>query len=209
MLEKQHTKKSGKMFPGLEQLFGSKTRFSLLKLFCRDAERQYFMRELARLADNQLNAVRREVVNLENVGIIREITGSDTKKRFYKLNTNFILINELSSLITRSELLVKKNLVERIKDFGSIDLCILTGSLLNIQAPCDILIVGRVNKEELEKLIKKFEAEMDKSIAYTVFSPEEYKQRKALTDKFLFSILENKKMVVVDKHEEFSDERIM
>lgn len=205
MPKKRGAKATGKTFSGLEQIFGSKTRFVLLKLFCRNPEREYFVRELARLLNNQLNSVRREVANLEHIGIIQEMATDDPKKKFYRLNTNFVLINEVSSLITKSELLAEKNLVGRIKEIGSVDLCILTGALLGVESPCDILIVGKVARDELAQLIKKFEIELDKPIAYTILAPEEYKQRKALTDKFLFSVLENKKMVPIDKYGEFTE----
>lgn len=204
MPKKSNAKKQKKTFSNLEQLFGSKTRFSLLKLFCAEQDKKYFMRELARLSNNQLNAVRREVANLERIGLIAEITGEDAKKRFYKLNTNFILANEIISLVSKSGLLAEKNLIGRMKNLGGVDLCILTGIFSNVQSPCDILVVGRINKEELARLIKEFELELQKSVAYAVFSPEEYKQRKSLTDKFLFSLLESKKMVAVDKYDEFT-----
>lgn len=162
------------------------------------------MRELARLSNNQLNAIRREVANLERIGLISEITGEDAKKKFYQLNTNFVLANEVISLIVKSGLLVEKNLIGRIKNLGGVDLCVLTGIFSNVQSPCDILIVGKINKEELARLLREFELELQRPIAYTVLSPEEYKQRKSLTDKFLFSILESKKMVAVDRYEEFA-----
>lgn len=204
MPKKSVAKEKSKTFSGLEQIFGSKTRFTLLKLLCRNPEKEYFLRELARLLNSQLNSVRREVANLESVGIVHETTTTDPKKKFYKLNTNFVLIKEISSLITKSELLAEKNLVGHIKEMGNIDLCILTGALLGVESPCDILLVGRVAKEELARLIKKFEIELDKAIAYTILTPDEYKQRKALTDKFLFSVLESKKMVPIDKYGEFA-----
>lgn len=207
MKKNDNAEKHGKTFAGLEQLFGSKTRFGLLKLFCQDKERRFFMRELARLADNQLNAVRREVANLESIGIIREMESDDPKKKFYQLNTNFVLIDEVSSLITKSELLAEKNLVSQITNMGSVDLCILTGALLGVQAPCDVLVVGKVNKDALGNIIRKFEMEMGKPIAYAILAPEEYKQRKALTDKFLFGILESKKVVAVDRMGEFAYEK--
>lgn len=207
MSKNDRVRKKDKTFAGLEQLFGSKTRFGLLKLFCQDKERRFFMRELARLANNQLNAVRREVANLEGVGIIREMESDDPKKKFYQLNTNFVLIDEVVSLITKSEFLAEKNLVNSITNMGSIDLCILTGALLGVQAPCDILVVGKMNKDALGGIIRKFEVEIGRPIAYAVLAPEEYKQRKALTDKFLFGILESKKVVAVDRMDEFAYEK--
>jgi len=198
-------KTGGKTFAGLEQIFGSKTRFGLLKLFYNEPEKDFFMRELARLLDNQLNAVRREVANLEKMGILKETAGDDPKKKFYRLNTDFTLHAELSALIIKSELLAEKSLVELLNTVPGIDLCVFTGALLNTEAPCDILIVGRVNKNDLEKIIRQFEKDSNKILNYAVFTPEEYKQRKALTDKFLFGIFDSKKMITIDKFGELSE----
>ncbi|MBU1179432.1 hypothetical protein KJ885_00640 [Patescibacteria group bacterium] len=209
MAKKRKTGHKGgeKSLSGLEQLFGSKTRFGLLKIFCQNTENKFFVRELARLTNNQLNAVRREVANLEGLGVIKEVVDSDTKKKFYKSNSNFILFNEINSLISKSKLLTEKKLVDHLNDLGNIELCVLSGSLAGEKnSPCDILIIGRINKDTLANTIGKFEKEINRPIIYTVFSPEDYKQRKSLTDKFLFSVLEGKKIVAIDKNEEFADE---
>ena len=54
----------------LEQLFGSKTRVKLLQLFLNNPKKDYYLRQLAREIKGQLNSVRREVNNLEKIGII-------------------------------------------------------------------------------------------------------------------------------------------
>ena len=63
----------------------------------------------------------------------------------------------------------------------------------------DILIVGKVNRNKLKRLINKFRKEMDKRIRYTVMSKKEFEYRNDLTDKFLYHILENRKIVITDK----------
>ena len=63
----------------LEQLFGSKTRTKLMKLFLLNPEQIYFIRELTRVIDTQINSVRRELDNLEHCGLIRVVPASDPK----------------------------------------------------------------------------------------------------------------------------------
>lgn len=202
--KKNGTKTVPQNFNSLEQFFGSKTRFWLLKTFCEQPEKEFFVRELARLVDNQLNAVRREIANLADLGIIKEGANKDLKKRFYRLNTNFILVDEISSLLSKSDLLAEKKLIDFIATLGNLDLCILTGRLVGEKnAPCDVLLVGRVDRAALARAVQGFEREVGKTVAYTIFSPEEYRQRKSLTDKFLFNVFEGKKIVVADKYGEF------
>jgi len=192
---------------GIEQLFGSKTRFWLLKTFCGQPEKEFFVRELARLVNNQLNAVRREIANLAGMGIVKEGESKDQKKKFYKLNTNFILFNEINALLSKSDLLAEKRLIDFISTLGNLDLCILTGRLAGEKdAACDLLIVGRINRVALAKAVQEFEREADRAIVYAIFTPEEYQQRKALTDKFIFNIFEGKKIVIADSYGEFSHE---
>jgi hypothetical protein len=44
----------------IEQLFGSKTRVKLLKLFFSNPNRSFYVREITRTIDEQINSVRRE-----------------------------------------------------------------------------------------------------------------------------------------------------
>lgn len=194
-------------FCGIEQLFGSRTRFLMLRLFCASSDQKFFVRELARQMNGQLNAVRREIDNLVRIGVIVEAENQDAKKKFYRLNTKFVLSAELGALIGGSELLAKKQLVDMLQEIANIDLCILTGGLVGAKTPCDILIVGHIKKDALAKIVQMAELEIGKPISYTVFSPEEYRQRKMLTDKFLYAILDEKKMVAIDKGGEFEEER--
>ena len=58
----------------LEKLFGSKTRTKLLSLFFGNPERSFYVREMTRVIEEQINSVRRELLNLEGIGIIKNET---------------------------------------------------------------------------------------------------------------------------------------
>jgi DNA-binding transcriptional ArsR family regulator len=67
-----------------EQLFGSKTRAKLLELFVTNPGRAFFVREITRRVDEQINSVRRELANLQDVGIVT--SENKDNKLFYKAN---------------------------------------------------------------------------------------------------------------------------
>ncbi len=71
----------------IEQLFGSKTRVKLLQLFYSNPNRSFFVREITRKIDEQINSVRRELSNLLNVGIITSETNNN--KLYYEVNQKF------------------------------------------------------------------------------------------------------------------------
>ena len=67
-----------------EKLFGSKTRAKLLNLFFENPEKSFYVREMTRVIDEQINSVRRELLNLEKIGIIKNETFDN--KVYYSAN---------------------------------------------------------------------------------------------------------------------------
>jgi len=62
----------------LGHLFGSKSRVKILKLFLLHPGEKYYIRQIARDLDLQLNSVRRELENLEDFGLL--VSGSAMDK---------------------------------------------------------------------------------------------------------------------------------
>jgi predicted transcriptional regulator len=192
----------------LEQLFGSKSRARLLGLFLENSEQSFFVRELTRKIDDQLNSVRRELQNLIELGLVLENRGGaagrgralSERKKFYVANTNFLLFHDLRNLFRKIQILLKQNLVQEIKARGDVDLLIFTGRFVdNTNVQTDILIVGSIDQKSLQKVVSEFEAELGYEINYTLMPREEFNYRRQITDRFLFAILEGEKVVMVDK----------
>jgi DNA-binding transcriptional ArsR family regulator len=182
----------------LEQLFGSRTRVKLLRLFLSEPEKLYFVREITRMIDERINSVRRELKNLEDMGLV--ISQDKDQKRYYQANSSFILFPELRGLILKAQVILEDKLVSDIKALGNIQYMVLTGFFVGIQDnSTDILLVGKINREKLTRLMDKFEKFFNRGINYTVMTTKEYKYRRDLTDRFLYDILENKNIVMIDK----------
>ncbi len=182
----------------LEQLFGSITRVKLLRLFYSNPDQSYFVRELTRKIDQRINSVRQELKNLEALGIVEQV--EKNRKKYYTLVKNFPLYHELKSLILKAQLLVEKDFAQSISQMGQIKYLVLTGQFIGRDdAPTDMLVVGKVNRLKLKRLLHKFQQYFDQDINYTVLSSKEFEYRRQLTDRFLYNILENKKIVVIDK----------
>ncbi len=193
----------------LEQLFGSKTRARLLALFLQHSEQAFFVRELTRRIDAQLNSVRRELQNLVELGIIIEkidqpvsktVARLGEKKKFYIVNPKFVLFEDLRSLFSKSSIFLKNNLVQEIDEKGEIAYLAFTGRFVGVSdLPTDILIVGTVDQKALQKVVSQCESEMGHEINYTLMPKEEFLYRRQVTDRFLFSILEGEKIVMIDR----------
>lgn len=194
----------------LEQLFGSKTRVSLLRLFLNNPEKYFYVREMTRNLSLHLNSIRRELSNLEKIGIISSHTKKDLEKevekklkdnkKYYKLNNSFVFVEELKSLLVKAQLILEKSLIRKIEKLGSISYFLLSGVFVGREdAPADLLVVGKANRLKFQRLINSFEKELGKQINYTILSKSDFQYRKDVTDKFLYDLLEGKNLVVVDK----------
>lgn len=207
----------------LEHIFGSKTRLKILNLFLKNPKSNYYIRQIARDTGSQLNAVRREVLNLLNFGIIKPIKTPSQKmeglkgrgfsnmqeslKKYLTANLDFALYHELRSLLLKSQLLIEENFVKKIQSIANLSLIIFTGILVGRDdAKTDMLLVGNADRKKLLSCIGKFEKILKRPIRYTFMTPSEYKYRKDVTDKFLYDILENKKIVILDKMQNIESE---
>ena len=83
---------------GLEKLFGSKTRTKLLALFFSNPSQSYYVREITRVIGEQINSVRRELLNLDSVGIIKNDTFDN--KVYYSANMKHPYSKPLVDLFT-------------------------------------------------------------------------------------------------------------
>ncbi|MCK5320729.1 hypothetical protein KAJ61_05075 [Candidatus Parcubacteria bacterium] len=121
-------------------------------------------------------------------------------KKYYQVNTNFVLYEEIRTLIIRAQLLYEKDFVEKLQTAGKPKLLILTGLFVNDDnAQVDLLVVGRLNKGKLIKQINNLEKELGIEVNFTIMDLKEFKYRRDITDVFLYEILEGKKLVVIDE----------
>jgi DNA-binding transcriptional regulator YhcF (GntR family) len=183
----------------LEQIFGSKVRVKLLKLFLNQQEdREFYVRELARTLGDHLNSVRRELENLEDLGLL--VFQERDKKKFYSINKDFVLVPELKALLLKSHELGEQKLIGQLEKIGTLDLLVLTGLFVGqVESPVDIFMVGRIPKSKIERLIKVYEKESNKDLRYAVMGKKEFQHRVELGDRFIFTLLNGRKIMVVNR----------
>ena len=194
----------------LEHIFGSNARVALLRIFLNNPDKFFFVRQLTRTLKMHLNSIRRELTNLEQIGIIRLHTKEDLEKeagkklkdnkKYYKLNNSFIFTDELRSILIKAHIILEQDLATKVEKLGGAKLFLLSGVFVGRKdAPADLLIVGKVGKIKLAKLISSFESELDCEINYTIITLDDFNYRLDVADKFIYDLLENKNFIVCDK----------
>ena len=205
-------------------LFGSKTRVKLLKLFLANVDDAYYVRELTRMTQGQINAIRRELENLMKIGIVEIDTEQNKKleieelkaggvikkgisgmeKKYYRLNKDFVLYEELRKMFNKLRAIDKDTFVRQVDTLGDVRYLTLTGIFTGDESvPIDLLIVGDLDTKRLSELVKGLGEDMPREINYTYLTTEEFLYRREVVDKFIYGILENKNNIVfIDRFNE-------
>ncbi len=192
----------------IEQLFGSKTRVKLLKLFYGNPSRAYYVREITRKIDEQINSVRRELSNLLSVGIITSDTTNN--KLYYEVNQKYEYYNPLLAIFGGKKDKIASTVngeensgaEEEFKSLGHVDLVVFSGQFTrDTSSPVDVLIVGNVNKNAVDKYIAGLEEEEGgKDISYTVMNLDDFNYRNQIRDRFITRVINSKNLVLLDRH---------
>lgn len=191
-----------------EHLFGSKTRVKLLSLFLNNPDRAYYVREITRKIDEQINSVRRELSNLLSIGIIR--SDSNNNRLYYEVNQKYEYYPELRRIfmdlpIKNKELTETKEedqIAKKLRTTGTVQLAFLTGSFVrNPHIGIDLIIMGDVNRTKVAHVVSELEREVGRELDYAIFTPEEYDYRLNLNDRFLADVIDAKKIVIIDADE--------
>lgn len=192
----------------IEQLFGSKTRVKLLQLFYSNPNRSFYVREITRKIDEQINSVRRELSNLLSIGIIT--SDNTNNKLYYEVNQKYEYYRPLQEIFgggvkkASSRVTVDQELTEAdndLKSIGHIDLAVYTGQFTRDDtAGIDFLVVGDINPTALQKYVDELESKEGKSLRYTFMTLPDFRYRQQIHDRFAVGVIQSKKQILVDVH---------
>lgn len=198
----------------VEQLFGSKTRVKLLQLFFSNPNRSFYVREITRKIDEQINSVRRELANLLSIGIIS--SDNNNNRLYYEVNQQYEYYQALSAIFGKGSpkmlAAVGKEITPQedddlaaLKKVGNVELALLTGQFTRDESTgVDMLVVGDVNQTKLNKYISEMEAKEGKEIRFVAMDGKEYQYRDQVNDRFLSKLKVAKKQILIDKHKRYT-----
>ena len=188
----------------IDALFGSKTRVKLLHLFLNNPNRAFYVREITRKIDEQINSVRRELANMLSVGIIK--SDSSNNRLYYEINQDYQHYEPLRAIFADSHLQSEvatsgevNDWAKRLKPLGDVRVAILSGSLVRGSASdLDVLLAGDINKTQAKRFLKELEGEEGRSLNYTIMSYEDFYYRLSIKDRFITAITNGKFTVLQD-----------
>ncbi len=185
-----------------EKLFGSKTRAKLLKLFFENPEKSFYVREMTRVIDEQINSVRRELLNLESIGVIKNETFDN--KVYYSANNKHPFSRPLTDIFSKK---IDSTREKDIKESTWEDYCrpvknYLKGLIVTNRLPgqdgVDLLIIGNDKTKKLTRWAEVVEKKQGKPINYVIMSTDDFTYRKSVRDRFVSEVLEMEITEIID-----------
>ena len=189
----------------IDALFGSKTRVKLLHLFLNNPGKSFYVREITRLIDEQINSVRRELANMLNVGVI--VSDSADNKLYYAVNQQYEYYAPLHAIFADERPVARPSTAKKQATTWESELSKLTGLRLAVAAgvmvrgsasPIDLLLVGSMPPARITSVVKKIEKIEGRELNYAVLSYDDFYYRMSVRDKFITEILSGKYSVLVD-----------
>lgn len=190
----------------IDALFGSKTRIKLLHLFLNNPGKSFYVREITRLIDEQINSVRRELANMMNVGIIKSDTADN--KLYYEVDQryeHYVPLRAIfgddkeASSVVKAPKQSTLDWQARLDELGGVKLAIMAGVFVAGSASkVDLLLVGNPAPAKTKTFIKTLEKKEGRELNYSVVSYDEFYYRMSIRDKFITELMSSKHVVLRD-----------
>jgi predicted nucleotidyltransferase len=182
----------------LHRLFTSGTRVKLLTLFLLDPDQERYPREMERETGENINAVRRELRNLEELGLLSST--SRGKQRFYAVNRSFPLYPDLAGLVLKTEGLTSV-IRERLEDLGGISYAFLYGPSAREEGAwtgdLNLFVVGDVDPGCFPQVVREFRERLGREVRTLLLTPGEFRDRLGKGDPLIRSLMEGPKAVII------------
>ena len=185
----------------LEQLFTSKTRIRILSLLMFNQDKEYHLREIARLINISPKYVGKELEKLLKINLVNRYEKGNMN--IYSINKDNIILNELKQIFLKTDYLgelIRKWLKDKVK------YAFIYGSFAkgeeNKSSDIDLFAIGDIKEDELIKIIQKLEKTTNREINYVLWNENTFKQR-AKSHHLLKTIKQSKIIMLIGEENEF------
>ncbi len=193
----------GKYSKSLEMLFVSKVRIKSLRYFLMHPSDSIHLRGAVREFKEEINAVRRELLRLEEMDLLK--VESQGNRKYFSLNHEHPFLDELLSMFHKT-FGIGSAIIQNQKKLGSIDYAMLTPAYtkksFHGDQVIDLAVIGVVDLSLLSDLIKQYEDELGREIHYSVLKPSEFQIRKRRKDDFIMNLMVQKLIMLIGIQED-------
>lgn len=193
-----------KYMASLSDIITSKVRIKILELFFSDLKEMYHVRGIVREIKEEINAVRRGLEKLDQVGILKKEPRGN--RLYYWVRSDHPFFGDILSIVAKTTGIGAEIIKNRNK-IGKVNFVMFSGGFTRRiprkhEEDVDILVVGDVVLPELATLIRVEESKRGKEINYTAMSKEEFEFRRKRRDPFILGILSKSRVMIIGDEED-------
>ncbi|MFH1285529.1 MAG: nucleotidyltransferase domain-containing protein [Candidatus Micrarchaeota archaeon] len=159
----------------LSALVTSRVRRKMLFFLFMEPKSEFYVRQLARLADEPTNAIRRELEILRKAGILLSRPKGNLK--YYQANEKCPIYEELKLMVMKTEGLGSA-LRSALSRQNKIMFAFVYGSSASgaerENSDIDLMVVGNISIDELNRVLFPLQKILGREINYAVYPPREF-----------------------------------
>lgn len=182
----------------ISNLFKSKARKALFKLYFTNPDSEFYLRELERMLSIPVSMIRKELLRLEKENVF--VSHKKGNQTYYKVNKSYPLFGELKSIVFKT-IGVQGLLKEALQKIKGIEIAFIYGSYAKASekadSDIDVCIIGNVNEDILTREINEREKVLKREINYTMYTSKEFAEKKRKKDSFIADLIQNAKIMLI------------
>jgi predicted nucleotidyltransferase len=181
----------------LKKILISRVRIRILEKYLLNPKSSYHVRGLVRELNEEINAVRRELINLEEAGILK--SKKDKNMLVYTIDNDSPYIENLLTLFFKNSKLGTK-ILERAKQLEGLNALVVTGSFLSgkyqSESDIDMLFLGNSKVRDVKEIVSELENDLEREIRASIMKQEDFEFAKKKKDPVITNLL-NQKLIQV------------
>jgi len=187
----------------LSYLITSKTKRDILTFFIIHPDERFYYVDLFKRLNLPSAGVHAELKKLEKIGFLK--SEKEANVLFYWLNKNFALYTELKGIMLKTVGLAEE-IKRDLKKIGAVSVAFIYGSvakdLEDAKSDIDLMVIGDPDIDVLTEAVVKAEHALSREINYTVYDPNEWKERVKEKRAFATDVYANKKIFIMGNEDE-------
>jgi predicted nucleotidyltransferase len=188
----------------IDRLFGSKTRVALLSKLLMNADRSFYIRQLAKEMKIPYSMLYKEEKNLASLQIVNEEKRG--KVTLVSVNKKLPYLAELKGLMLKTAGIASL-IGDALRKLQGIRYALIYGSLASGEetesSDVDILVVGDVEEESVLKAVNAIEQKAGREIDYIVWSEKEFRKKAKSGHHLLTEMARTPVIMLVGEESEF------
>jgi len=188
----------------IEKLFGSRIRAKILGWLFTHTDASYFVRQLSSILREDPTNLSRELASLEKMGIL--ISSREGNLKRFRVNRDCSFFEEMKGFVLKT-VGIAGQMRFALGGIHGLNFAFIYGSIAkgdeNALSDVDLIIVGEVNLDELDKVLNVLEKKLGRTINYLLYHKKEFREKKRKKDGFIMDVLKGEKIWLFGSEDEF------